>query len=36
MNIKTFISRPILSVMLSVVIVIIGFIGLLCNSQDLI
>ena len=30
MNIKTFISRPILSVMLSVVIVIIGFIGLLC------
>ena len=29
MNIKTFISRPILSVMLSVVIVIIGFIGLL-------
>ncbi len=29
MNIKTFIDRPILSVMLSVVIVIIGFIGLI-------
>ena len=30
MSIKTFIDRPILSVMLSVVIVIIGIIGLLC------
>ncbi len=30
MNIKTFIDRPILSVMLSVVTVIIGIIGLLC------